>query len=69
MKVELKQIIDQLSEAIGLEKGFKVAALIDKESDIVGWGIAKVYEDGKIELTPNLQFGTIKQLIDAYKSE
>ena len=38
MKVELKEIIEQLSEAINLSEGYKVSALIDDEQDnkIVG---------------------------------
>ena len=68
MKVELKQIIDQLSEAIGLGKGFKVSALIDDENDnkIVGWTIVKVYENGKIEPLKDVTFKSIKELIEAY---
>lgn len=29
MKVELKEIIDQLTEAVGLKEGYKVASLVD----------------------------------------
>ena len=39
MKIELKPIIDQLSEAIELDDGYKVSALIDNREDIVGWTI------------------------------
>lgn len=68
MKVELKQIIDQLSEACHLYKNYKVSALIDDENDnkIVGWTIVKVYDDGKIEPLKDIKFKSIKELIEAY---
>jgi len=69
MKVELKQIIDQLTEACCLSDGYKVSALIDDENDnkIVGWTIVKVYEDGRIEPLKNINFKSIKELIEAYR--
>lgn len=67
MKIELKPIIDQLSEAIELDDGYKVSALIDNREDIVGWTIVHVFEDGRIEpIDKDLQFNTIKDLIEAY---
>ena len=67
MKIELKPIIDQLSEAIELDDGYKVSALIDNREDIVGWTIVQVFEDGRIEpIDKDLQFNTIKDLIEAY---
>lgn len=67
MKIELKSIIDQLSEAIELDDGYKVSALIDNREDIVGWTIVRVFEDGRIEpIDKDLQFNTIKDLIEAY---
>lgn len=67
MKIELKPIIDQLSEAIELDDGYKVSALIDNMEDIVGWTIVRVFEDGRIEpIDKDLQFNTIKDLIEAY---
>lgn len=36
MKVELKEIIDQLSEAIDLEGGLKVSALVADNEEIIG---------------------------------
>ena len=47
MKVELKQIIDELTDAINLPKGQKVSAIIDTDK-IVGWTIVEVHEDGSI---------------------
>lgn len=72
MKVELKDIIDQLTEAIGLEEGYKVSALIDTENGdrLTGWTIVRLYDDGKIEPLENpTYFNSIKELIDAYKNE
>jgi hypothetical protein len=68
MKVELKQIIDQLSETCNLDKGYKVSALIDDENDnkIVGWTIVKVYDDGKIKPLNDVKFKSIKELIETY---
>lgn len=68
MKVELKEIIDQLSEAINLPEGFKVSALIDDEHDnkIVGWTVVKVYEDGTIKPINN-NYNRLKDLITMYK--
>ena len=44
MKVELKDITDQLTEAVNIKKGQKVAALID-DGKIVGWIIVSVNYD------------------------
>ena len=67
MKVELKQIIDQLTEACGLSDGYKVSALIDDENNkIVGWTIVRVYEDGRIEPYNDVKFKNINELINAY---
>ena len=67
MKVELKEIIEQLSEAINLTEGYKVSALIDDEQDnkIVGWTIVKVFEDGTIKPV-NKNFDNLKDLIKTY---
>jgi hypothetical protein len=68
MKVELKEIIDQLSEAINLPEGFKVSALIDDKHNnkIVGWTVVKVYEDGTIKPINN-NYNRLKDLITMYK--
>ena len=66
MKVELKQIIDQLTEAIGLSDGLKVCAIIDNEN-IIGWSIVEVKEDGTIlpiEGAP--KYNNIKELFNTY---
>lgn len=67
MKVELKEIIEQLSEAIDLAEGYKVSALIDNEQDnkIVGWTVVKVFDDGTIKPV-NKNFDNLKELIKTY---
>ena len=67
MKVELKEIIEQLSEAINLTEGYKVSALIDDEHDnkIVGWTVVKVFDDGTIKPV-NKNFDNLKELIKTY---
>lgn len=64
MTIELKEIVNQISEAIGLPQGYKVSALIDEENEnkLVGWTIVKVYDDGKIEPV-NKNFNNLKELI------
>ena len=66
MKIELKQIIDELTDAIDLPKGQKVAALIDDDK-IVGWTIVDVHEDGSIHQGSDKTFNNIKELISEYK--
>ena len=69
MKVELKEIINQLTEAVNLQDGFKVSALIDDTtSKIVGWTIVEVADDGTISMVgKDMKFNTIKELFDAYR--
>lgn len=68
MKVELKQIIDQLSEALGVRKGFKISAIIDDDNEtIIGWTIVKVSEDGTIEMVhKDLKYANLKELIQRW---
>lgn len=66
MKVELKQIIDELTDAINLPNGQKVSALVDNEK-IVGWTIVNVHEDGTIVPISDKNFNNIKELISEYK--
>ena len=69
MKIELKPIIDQLTEVVGLPQGQKVSALIDDDgSTLVGWIIVNVHEDGTISPISQERFKTIKELIERYKS-
>ena len=67
MKVELKQIVDQLSEACNLDKNHKVSALIDTLDDtIVGWTIVEIFDDVRINSINDLKFNSIKELFQAY---
>ena len=66
MKVELKQIIDELTDAINLPKGQKVSAIIDADK-IVGWTIVEVHEDGSIKPISDKKFNNLKGLISEYK--
>jgi len=74
MKVELKPIIDQLSDALPLSKPLKVAAIIDEENndEIIGWTIVYVNEDGTISKSSLKEkmlfgtFGTLKELFNYY---
>ncbi len=61
MKVELKPIIDQLTEAIGLPAGMTVAALIDND-ELLGWIIARKMPDGQI-IPESKTYQTIKDLL------
>lgn len=66
MKVELKQIVDELAEAVGLDnKNFKIAAIVDGEK-IIGWNTVSVYEDGTIVPT-GARFKNLKELIQYYE--
>jgi hypothetical protein len=67
MKVELKEIIDQLSDAITLQEGYKVSALIDDNTGrIVGWTIVEVADDGTISMVDkDVKFDNIKELLKA----
>ena len=67
MKIELKEIINQLSEGINLAEGFKVSALIDENNnnEIVGWTVVKVAEDGTIKPIDKF-YNNLKELINAY---
>ena len=62
MKIELKEIIDELTNALDLPSGEKVAALIENDK-LVGWTIVNVYENGTIKPTSEKKFKNIKELI------
>ena len=65
MKVELKQIVDELTEAVGLDSNkFKIGAMVDGDR-IIGWTTVSVYEDGT--MTPiGTKFKNIKEVIQYY---
>ena len=63
MKIELKQIIDQLSEDMNLQKPYRVAAIVDDETKtIIGWTVAKVSDDGTPIPIEELKCKSIKEL-------
>ena len=62
MKVELKPIIDQLSDAIGLPVGTTVAALIDN-GELKGWTLARLMPDGQLISVSEKTYATIKDLL------
>jgi len=64
MKVELRQITDQLSDVLELESYEQVCALIDDNGDIVGWNIVDVDEDGKLTPQFDTPFRNLKQLLN-----
>ena len=66
MKIELKPIIDQLNEYLGLSD-HSVAAIINEENDneLIGWTIVKKTEKDNIEMTEDdTVFETISELIN-----
>jgi len=74
MKIELKQIIEQLNEAIHLKPDFTVAAMFNEDEpvdgcEIIGWTIAEKHEDGTVVPIVGFDgFKTIKELIEAYEA-
>lgn len=62
----LSQVVNQLTEALDLQEGSKVAAVIDGER-IAGWTRVYVYDDGTIEPVPDEpSYASIKELFEAY---
>ena len=66
MKIELKQIVNELTEAIGLPNSQKVSALVNADK-IVGWTIVNVHKDGTIVPISDKRFNSIKELFEEYK--
>ena len=68
MKIELKEIVDQLTEAIDLKPGYKVSALIDTDNGdkLCGWMIVQESEDGKVTPVDGTKFNNLKELLKAY---
>lgn len=65
----LSQVVDQLTEALDIQEGSKIAALMDGER-IAGWTRVYVYDDGTIEPVPNEpSYGTLYELFKAYGFE
>jgi hypothetical protein len=67
MKNILKEINEQLSEAIHLAYGYKVSALIDDKQDdkIVGWTIVQIFDDGNIKPVGR-KYNNLRELIKSY---
>ena len=65
MKVELKEIVNQLTMVCDLPNDHKVAALVDEDNDnkILGWEIVKVYKNNIILPVDAKVYITIKDLI------
>ena len=71
MQIELKLIIDQLTEVLNLPEGERVAALIDNDKietdNLVGWTIVRVHNDGTTE--PKNKLNYYKNLKDLIRWE
>ena len=67
MKVELKQIIEQVTEALGIPDDLRVCALIDDiDNNIVGWNVGEIDEDGDIKLIFDKGFENLKEMFKFY---
>ena len=68
MKVQLKEITDQLTDVSGLPKNQKVAALIDDNSDGVvnGWTVVECDVNGNIHSIFDYSYPTINELLLEY---
>jgi len=69
MKVELKEICEQITEALPLKKNHKVAACFENPENgkLVGWIIVKENKKtGAIE-PQGERYQNLKDLFDAYK--
>lgn len=68
MKIELKLVIDQLTELLNLSGNRKVSAVIDEEFDneFLGWCLVRQEEDGTIIPQLGTRVGTIKELYDEF---
>ena len=67
MKIELKEIVEQLSDALGLENGLKVAACFKEpgSEELVGWIIVKINKDGNV-LPQGEKVDSLKDLFEKY---
>ena len=69
MKIDLKIICDQLTEAIGIKDKRKVAALIDDQNDneFIGWCIVRYNtENGEIIPMLGTKCKTLKELFENF---
>lgn len=49
-RIELEPVIKQLTDVLGIEKPYTVAAVIDEEDNnkLLGWSLARVNTDGTL---------------------
>jgi hypothetical protein len=68
MKIELKLVIDQLTELLNLSGNRKVSAVINEEYDneFLGWCLVRQEEDGTIVPQLGTRVPTIKELYDNF---
>ena len=69
MKIDLKIVCDQLTEAIGIKDDRKVAALIDDQNDneFIGWCIVRYNkENGEIIPMLGTKCKTLKELFEKF---
>lgn len=68
MKLDLKIVCDQLTEAIGIKDNHKVAAVIDEEYDneFLGWCLVRQEENGQIIPQLGTRVATIKELFENF---
>lgn len=68
MKLDLKIVCDQLTEAIGIKDNRKVAAVIDEEFDneFLGWCLVRQEENGQIIPQLGTRVATIKELFEEF---
>jgi len=68
MKIELKLVVDQLTELLNLSGNRKVSAVINEEYDneFLGWCLVRQEEDGTIVPQLGTRVPTIKELYDNF---
>lgn len=63
MKIELKEIVQQLSELLNLPEDERVSACFDGDK-LVGWNVVYVAEDGTITPTFDEIYPSIAELYE-----
>ena len=68
MKIELKLVIDQLTELLNLSGNRKVSAVINEEYDneFLGWCLVRQEENGQIIPQLGTRVATIKELFENF---
>lgn len=64
--INLKQICDQLTEAMCLPEGYRVAAVIDENNKTVvqEWCVVRMADTGRVVTIGDESFKTIKELLE-----